>query len=698
MATAVQKTSSTHRTAVFRGAHQLDILGYTTRRRLGGADNTVRSRSFDAGGFLWTLVCRFHEKLARVKGVTLVSVSLELSRNETDEAVVATASVRIDDPSGTGRWPAAEWHSEEPNVFPARSSTALAWELAVPDAFREHEERYVDEDTNRLTVHCTVDVHREESVEGPTSRSCLVSMPPRPSLSKDIHRLREKMWWSDVTFVVEEAKIRAHKLVLAMRSPVFAAEFRGDMKEKTMRCIRVVDMTAMTFRAMLYFIYTDELPKPKNKACPLAMARDLLVAADLYDLERLRLMCENILSQSIAIDNVMETLMLSHFFPNTSKTLAMSSSSSVGMASPLPTQGTAEKLTRENFLLWETQVLPAVRGARLMGFLDGTNKAPSEKITVDNSDGKGQIEVSNPDYENWVQTDQQVLHYLLASLSKEILVSCIGMRTASTVWLAIKSMFAAKSRTRIANLRVRLANTKKEGKTTAQYFAAVKAITDELAAAGRPMEEDEVVEYLLAGLDDPYNPLFAAIGANPDHKVTVADLYAQLDSYDNHMRLLIGTDGDVGKSSANAASRGRGGGGRRGGRGANRGRGGGRGYGRGQGRHQDQGGRGRGRHGGGNKGGKDRDLICQICDKPGHPAWRCWHRYSDDEEEEEEKGANVASYGVDTNWYGDSGATDHITGELDKLTMKEKYKGRDQIHAANGQESKKSSITLYKIH
>jgi hypothetical protein len=40
---------------------------------------------------------------------------------------------------------------------------------------------------------------------------------------------------------------------------------------------------------------------------------------------------------------------------------------------------------------------------------------------------------------------------------------------------------------------------------------------------------------------------------------------------------------------------------------------------------------------------------------------------------------------VDTNWYGDTGATDHITGELNKLTMKEKYTGREQIHAANGQ-------------
>jgi hypothetical protein len=32
----------------------------------------------------------------------------------------------------------------------------------------------------------------------------------------------------------------------------------------------------------------------------------------------------------------------------------------------------------------------------------------------------------------------------------------------------------------------------------------------------------------------------------------------------------------------------------------------------------------------------------------------------------------------------DSGATDHITGELDRLTMHEPYTGPDQIHAANG--------------
>ena len=43
----------------------------------------------------------------------------------------------------------------------------------------------------------------------------------------------------------------------------------------------------------------------------------------------------------------------------------------------------------------------------------------------------------------------------------------------------------------------------------------------------------------------------------------------------------------------------------------------------------------------------------------------------------------MASYGVDANWYMATGATDHITGELDKLTTHEKYNGKEQIHTAS---------------
>jgi hypothetical protein len=50
-----------------------------------------------------------------------------------------------------------------------------------------------------------------------------------------------------------------------------------------------------------------------------------------------------------------------------------------------------------------------------------------------------------------------------------------------------------------------------------------------------------------------------------------------------------------------------------------------------------------------------------------------------------EKTANsaAASYNLDPVWYADSAATDHITGDLNKLTMKENYSGQDQAHATN---------------
>jgi hypothetical protein len=43
----------------------------------------------------------------------------------------------------------------------------------------------------------------------------------------------------------------------------------------------------------------------------------------------------------------------------------------------------------------------------------------------------------------------------------------------------------------------------------------------------------------------------------------------------------------------------------------------------------------------------------------------------------------MTSYGVDTNWHMDTGVTDHITSDLERLTIHDKYYGADQVHAAN---------------
>jgi histone deacetylase 1/2 len=81
------------------------------------------------------------------------------------------------------------------------------------------------------------------------------------------------------------------------------------------------------------------------------------------------------------------------------------------------------------------------------------------------------------------------------------------------------------------------------------------------------------------------------------------------------------------------------------------------------------------------------DVTCQICKIHDHPAQDCWWRYQDDNDDEGprgDKGVLVAFYGVDTNWYTNTGATDHITGELNKLSTHDKYQGWDHVHTASG--------------
>ncbi|CAM0879409.1 unnamed protein product [Alopecurus aequalis] len=325
MASTEQRTASTHKSAAVRGTHEFHIVGCSDRKRFASVTSSspIKSGSFLAGGHTWALACSFDDE------GHLASITLEFLGTAKDD-VVATAGIRIEDTLDVRR-PAAVWRSDKANRF---QTSSRSWELSVPDAYHGHETRYVRDD--RLTIQCTVDVLEENSPQAAVeTRNCFVTVVPPPTISQDLHKLllvdelgpdyeerRRRCMQPDVTFVVEEAEIQAHKLVLALRSPVFAAEFRWHTKESAKGTrLSIDDMSASTFKAMLRFIYTDELPSNDDTtrhACKdkyesrrrEALASDLLVAADRYDLERLRLMCQNILLESMDTSTVMGTLLL----------------------------------------------------------------------------------------------------------------------------------------------------------------------------------------------------------------------------------------------------------------------------------------------------------------------------------------------------------------------------------------------------
>jgi hypothetical protein len=207
-----------------------------------------------------------------------------------------------------------------------------------------------------------------------------------------------------------------------------------------------------------------------------------------------------------------------------------------------------------------------------------------------------------------------------------------------------------------------LATTQKGSSTVAEYISKMKTLADEMASAGKKLDDEELTSYILAGLDSEYNSIVSSIDARVE-PISFGELYSHLLAHENRLDIQSGGQ-QHSHPFVNNASRGRGG--------FFRGRGG-----RGSGPRGGNNGGARG-HGDFSNKSRDRFPPCQLRGRTNHPVFKCYKRF-DPNYMGEEKNANAAtSYGVDSNWYADSGATDHVARELDKLTVKDTYTGGDQ--------------------
>ena len=105
----------------------------------------------------------------------------------------------------------------------------------------------------------TVKVEIELLSNTPKRRA--ITVPP-PSLGADLlAQLADDACGGggDVTFVVEGERIGAHAVVLCARSEVFARELSGSMREATTREAVIEECDVVTFRALLRFLYSDDL-------------------------------------------------------------------------------------------------------------------------------------------------------------------------------------------------------------------------------------------------------------------------------------------------------------------------------------------------------------------------------------------------------------------------------------------------------
>ncbi|XP_020160128.1 BTB/POZ and MATH domain-containing protein 2-like [Aegilops tauschii subsp. strangulata] len=163
-----------------------------------------------------------------------------------------------------------------------------------------------DANNGRFTIRCVLQViHETRTVRNRRP----VEVPP-PSLMESLEHMLKDGEGADVTFSVRDQLFRAHRCVLAARSQVFKAELFGPMKESKTGHIMVDDMEPQVFEALLHFMYTDAMPDDDEDEGKIVRLQHLLVAADRYGVDRLKIMCEDKLHEGIDVDTVATTLLL----------------------------------------------------------------------------------------------------------------------------------------------------------------------------------------------------------------------------------------------------------------------------------------------------------------------------------------------------------------------------------------------------
>jgi speckle-type POZ protein len=256
-------------------------------------DYAVFSDVVSAGGHDWRVTCFpndgdfasvYLELMSEAQNVTAVFEAAYFVDNENEMMRRRTVHV-FNLPTDDGEFPLWGFprflHQSDLALAAATSRhISIMWAVVV-----------VDDDGSGapVSIHSIADVPQLPWLT--TKRT--IAVPPS-DMADHLCRMLDSAALTDVSFVTDDGHggqappMRAHRAIIAARSPAFEAALCGQLLEANAHIITVPDMDTDTFKAMLRFIYTDDLPTglDDDKAI-----RSLLAAADKYGLHRLKLLC-----------------------------------------------------------------------------------------------------------------------------------------------------------------------------------------------------------------------------------------------------------------------------------------------------------------------------------------------------------------------------------------------------------------------
>lgn len=201
------------------------------------------------------------------------------------------------------------------------------------------------------------------------------------------------------------------------------------------------------------------------------------------------------------------------------------------------------KLTRENFLTWRSQIEPILDGFGLSKFLDSAVSPPEKNLLLNG------VLSTNPLSSAWYQQDRFLLGWLCTTITEGILSQHVKCQTSRELWQALHQTFSAISTARIMELRRALQTSIRGNLKCGEYFEHMKRVADQLAAAGDPVPDSDLVRSILTGLGPEFNSFVVAITTRAV-PVSLVDLHAFLLSHES----LLTSQSTLSSTSADPAA------------------------------------------------------------------------------------------------------------------------------------------------